>query len=127
MQSVLCVQNPDHGLSGGVQNDEHESSVSPANSSVIPLRRANCYQQSMKGNNRGWRKTLHQRFTVTISASEGHETFELTVEKEAGLLKVIADADRGDTISVSQALLPPSAHRNQGSGRFHYQRGKKHC
>jgi hypothetical protein len=41
---------------------------------------------------------------VTSLAFEAHETFEVPPELEAELLKSIAEADRGETISADELL-----------------------
>jgi hypothetical protein len=49
-------------------------------------------------------KSLPEGATVTVLAPEGDETFELGPADEAKLLAAIAEADRGETTSVSHVL-----------------------
>jgi hypothetical protein len=42
--------------------------------------------------------------TVTVLAHEGDETFELNAAKEAELLAAIAEAERGELVTVSEVL-----------------------
>ena len=51
---------------------------------------------------------------VTLLALDGEETFEVDAELEAILLKSIAQADRGETISGEQ-LLHELRSREEGS------------
>jgi hypothetical protein len=49
-------------------------------------------------------KSLPEGAIVTVLASEGDETFELSPEEEAKLLAAIGEAERGEITSVSQVL-----------------------
>jgi hypothetical protein len=49
-------------------------------------------------------KSIPEGTTVTVLAPEGDETFDLSPEEEAKLLVAIAEANRGETINVSQVL-----------------------
>lgn len=49
-------------------------------------------------------RSLPEGATVTVLASEGDRTFELSLEDETKLLAAIAEGDRGETIHASQVL-----------------------
>jgi hypothetical protein len=47
---------------------------------------------------------LEEGSRVTVLAREAEETFELTPDEENELLLSIAEADRGDTLSLEEVL-----------------------
>lgn len=47
---------------------------------------------------------LEEGSAVTVLARESSETFHLTSEEEAELLLSVAEADRGETVSLEEAL-----------------------
>jgi hypothetical protein len=54
---------------------------------------------------------LEEGSVVTVLARESSETFHLTAEEEAELLLSIGEADRGETVSLEEALAGlPVAH-----------------
>lgn len=48
--------------------------------------------------------SLTEGASVTVLERENDETFEVTADEEAALLRAVADADRGDFISAEQLL-----------------------
>lgn len=54
---------------------------------------------------------LEEGSVVTVLARESSETFRLTAEEEEELLLSIGEADRGETVSLEEALAGlPVAH-----------------
>ena len=45
-----------------------------------------------------------ERASDTVLVRESEETFEVTPEEEAALLRAVAEADRGDFVSAEQVL-----------------------